>query len=108
MNGGMFLTGGQDDIGLWEMNDGKFKRRANMLLQRAYHCMTSLQTGNDTLLYAIGGRYFKKESDTCEFYSVKDNMWTRGPNLTRKRTSPTVITANDNIYVIGGYLLGMN
>lgn len=54
-------------------------------------------------IFTAGG-YLPENHDSLLIYDIKNNRWTRGPNLPKGTHHPAVVTTNNKLYVIGGMM----
>jgi len=83
---------------LFELNQGRFITRPEMMTPRAFHCLEDADTG----VVAIGGKSINQDTNSCERYDAAKDIWEQFPPLNNPRSSAISLSYQSSIYIIGG------
>ena len=83
---------------LFDLSQGKFITRPEMLTPRAFHCLEDA----DNSVVAIGGKSLNQDTNSCERYDPSRDIWEQFPPLNNARSSAISLSYQASIYIIGG------
>lgn len=96
----LFLSGGSTACTFFEFDGlkNKWQRKENLLETRCRHCMIAL----DDYVYVLGGTTNKRTNE-IERYCLDMQRWEKCGSLQMAVDDSSVATANDKIYLFGGF-----
>jgi hypothetical protein len=102
----MFILGGSDPEDNFSKRTllfsryQKFVEKPPMIFKRAF--FPSIFCLSDSCLYAFGGHDGELDLDTCERYSIAENVWRQIAPMNSRRNGASVVAFDRVIFAFGG------
>jgi len=83
---------------MFDLIQGKFIKRTDMKMERAYHCIE--QVGDNMI--ALGGKTNNQDTSNCELFNSNLNDWEPFPNMLSPKSSAVSFGFQTTLYIGGG------